>query len=68
MEHIEVKKYRSSFTDKVAEYDKVTGLFYIEGVNFTDGSQIPFQRSDFENSKWWEPVYDNTEQSGRKKV
>lgn len=47
----------SEIYKKVAEYDPIMGLWYIEGYKYKDGSgMIPLNKYDFEDEKKWQPL------------
>jgi hypothetical protein len=51
-----MRKFRNRKTGKIAEYDSVMGLFYVEGEHYTDGPMVPYSLANLRNDEDWEEL------------
>lgn len=55
---VEIKKYKNKLTGVIAEYDPIMGMYYVEGLTYKNGEQIPFNEYELKNVTW-EPLETN---------
>lgn len=49
-------KYLNKTTGKIAEYDPVMGMYYVEGEHYSDGPMIPYRKDEIEESEDWKKM------------